>query len=165
MSLYSRRNFLLLLGALPLAACGYQPVLRKGSVARGLQGNLDFNLIDSREGFILLEALEKRFGAGGASARYDVSVELMLEESDLVLTVATGLSRITIDGIAKVKVTDRSTGKEVFSEKIRDVIGYSANEETLATATSRRDARDKLVRSLADMIALRLSASAESWAA
>jgi len=165
MSLSSRRNFLLLLGAAPLAACGYQPVYQKGSVARGLQGNLNFNLIDSREGFMLLEALEKRFGAGGASAQYDVTINLMLAESDLILTVATGLSRVTIDGIAKVKVTDRSTGDEVFGEKIRDVIGYSANEETLATATSRRDARDKLIRALAEQITLRLSASAEGWAA
>jgi LPS-assembly lipoprotein len=165
MSLSNRRNFLTLLGALPLAACGYQPVLRAGGAARNLQGDLAFNLIDSREGFVLLEALEQRFGEGGASAKFDVSVKLVLEESDLILTVATGLNRVSIDGIAKVSVIERSTGDEVFAEKIRDVIGYSANEETLATATSRLDARDKLIRSLADMIALRLSASAESWAA
>ncbi len=163
MSLYSRRNFLLLLSALPLAACGYQPVLRQGGAARGLQGRLDFNLIDSREGFVLLEALEKRLGAGGGAARYGVTVKLMLDESDFILAVNSGLTRITIDGIAKVAVLDRTTGKEIFADKIRDVIGYSSSEATLATATSRRDARNKLILSLADMIVLRLTVDAESW--
>ena len=164
MLLSDRRKFLGLLAVLPLAACGFRPVYKAGSAARAIHGALEFNLIDSREGFALLEALENRLGAGGPNAPYAVTIDLMIEEEDLVLTVATGLVRYTLDGIAKVKVIERASGEEVFSDKLRDEVSYSGNEETLVTNTSKRDAHDKLIRALADQIVLRLSSTAESWA-
>ncbi|MFT5160823.1 MAG: hypothetical protein ACI9ZD_002438, partial [Paracoccaceae bacterium] len=70
----------------------------------------------------------------------------------------------TLNGYAKLVVTDQTTGETVFSDKLRDVIGYSGNEQTLATTTSQRDATDKLILSLAEMIVLQLTSTAESWA-
>jgi LPS-assembly lipoprotein len=164
MLLSDRRNFLFLLAALPAAACGFQPVYQQGSAASSLHGNFAFNLIESREGFVLLGQLEKRLGAGGPSARYNVAVDLTIEEEELVLTAATGLVRYTLNGYAKITVVDQASGTEVFDDKLRDVIGFSGDEETLSTSTSRRDAYDKLVVALADQIVLRLTSTAESWA-
>ncbi len=168
MLLYERRKFLLTLAALPLAGCGFQPVYKQNGAARALHGNLNFNLIESREGFALLEQLESRLGTGGASARFAVTVELVFEETEMVLTAATALitftARNTVIGIAKLSITDRTTGAEVFTDKLRDKVGYSSNEETLASASSKRDAYDRLVQALADQIVLRLTSTAESWA-
>ncbi|MFT4717096.1 MAG: LPS-assembly lipoprotein [Paracoccaceae bacterium] len=161
---FSRRKFLTLLAALPIAACGYQPVLKQGGAAQGLQGNIGFNLIESREGFVLLGQLEKRLGKAGPSARYQAAIDLIIEEDELELTALTGLVRYTLNGYAKLVVTDQTTGETVFSDKLRDVIGYSGNEQTLATTTSQRDATDKLILSLAEMIVLQLTSTAESWA-
>jgi LPS-assembly lipoprotein len=168
MLLYERRKFLLMLGASPMAGCGFQPVYKQSGAARALHGNLYFNLIESREGFALLERLESRLGAGGSAARYAVNVELIFEETEMVLTAATALitftARNTVKGIAKLSITDRTTGAEVFTDKLRDSVGYSSNEETLASDSSKRDAYDRLVLALADQIVLRLSSTAESWA-
>lgn len=164
MLLSERRNILLTFLALPLAACGFTPVLGAGSVARSLQGNLRFNLIDSREGFLLLEQLESRFGTAGASARFNVKIGLNITDNALVLTAATGLTRHTLTGFAKINVVPQATDKSVFSDELRETVGYTSGAETLATESSKKDAYRRLVRALADAIALRLSASAESWA-
>lgn len=163
--LYSdRRKFLIALGALPLAGCGFQPVYQQGGAARALHGDIQFNLIDSREGFVLLEQLEKRLGAGEASARFAANIVLMIEETELTLTAATGLVRTTLNGTIKLTVTDRTSGTEVFADKLRDTVAYSGNEETLVTSSSKRDAYDRLVLTLADQIVLRLTSTAENWA-
>lgn len=168
MLLYSRRKFLTLLAVPPLAACGFQPIYKDGSDARGLHGQMQFNLIDSREGFVLLEALETRLGIGGANAPYAVDVELQIEEDDLVLRVPVGvitlLTRYTLNGTANIKVTRRDTGDRIFSDRLQDTISYSGSEDTLMSSSSKQDAYDKLVTTLADKIVLRLSSTAESWA-
>ncbi len=159
----SRRIFLSFLVGAALTGCGFTPVYRKDSAANDLHGNLEFNLIESAEGFLLLEKLEGRFGSP-VSARFSVSVELMIEEEELVLTATTAVIRYTLDGIAKITVTDSLTGESVFSDRLRDTAGYTGTSETLVTKVSEKDARYRLVTALADKIILRLTSTAESWA-
>ena len=163
MLLSNRRHILKLLAITPVMACGFQPVYKTGGSATALKDNISFNLIDNREGFLLLSHLEKRLGRGSSAAPYRATVELVIEEDELMLTALTGLVRYKLTGYAKLSVVDAETNQEIFNDKLRDVIGFSGNEETLATTTSRRDATDKLVLSLADAIVLRLSTTAQSW--
>ena len=163
MLLFDRRNFLISLAALPLAACGFTPVYKANGAARDLQGAIRFNLIESNEGFALLEQLELHLGTPGPAYKYNAHVELMILEEQLVLTAATAVIRNTLTGIAKIRVTSAATGNQLFSDSLRETAGYTSNAETLTTATSRRDAHDRLVRALADKIALRLASTAESW--
>ncbi len=152
------------LAALPLAACGFTPVLRAGGAGASLPGALRFNLIDSKAGFLLLEQLEKRFGTPDGSARFDVTIALEIKENALVLTAATGLTRYTLTGFAGINVVSRATGNKVFSDELRETAGYTGGAEMLVSESSKQDAYDQLIRSLADRIALRLSASAQGWA-
>jgi len=163
MSSFNRRIFLSFLVALPVAACGFTPIYRQGSAGKSLMGRLRFNLTETREGFLLLEQLEQRFGAGDA-VDFDVIITLKTTEDTLTLTAATSLDRITVTGKAHLSVKSKATGNEVFADDLRETTGFSSNKETAVTAQSRRDAHDRLVKSLADKIALRLSSTAAGWA-
>lgn len=164
MSLFDRRKLLLALAALPVAACGFQPVLRQGGAARGLMGQIKFNLIESREGFVLLQQLESRLGNPALGARFDAEVELEIEEVGMVLTAATEVTRFEVNGKVTITVTDTATGEAVFTDKLRDTTGFTENSETAASNAARRDARERLVLALADQIVMRLTSTAESWA-
>lgn len=164
MSLPDRRSLLLSLAALPLAACGFQPVYRKDGAASRLKGQIRFNLIDSRNGFILLEHLETRLGRPVGEPRFEATITLGTVEEELVLATASSLSRFTLNGRAQVKVTDTQTGTEVFNDSFRETTGYTASAETAVTTAGKRDANDRLMRAMAEQIVLRLTATAQSWA-
>jgi len=164
MSLSDRRTFLAGLGLLGLGACGFQPVLKAGGAARGLRGQIRFNLIESRAGFVLLEKLEKAFGDGGLNARFQAKTELNFEEQELVLIAATSLTRVTLFGGVKVAITDTTKDAIVFEDKIRDVVSFTTSAETAVTIASQQDAKDRLVGVLAERLILQLNATAESWA-
>jgi len=163
MSLYDRRTLLKLLAVAPLAGCGYAPILEKGGAARALQGTLRFDLVDSPEGFALLEALETRFGRAGENARFDVALVLTIDDRALVLNT-TGLERHTLSGKVEIRVLSRRTGDVLFQDILRQTAGYTASAQTLVTRASEKAARRRLVALLADSVALRLESTARSWA-
>jgi len=164
MSSYSRRNLLIALASLPLAACGFEPVYRAGGRAEALHGNIRFNLIESPEGFALLERLENRLGVAGANAPYKAEIELVMEDTELTLVASTGLIRHTLSGYAMLTVRN-GAGDVVFTDKQVETVGYSENLQTVVTYGAKKDATERLTRSLADKIVLRIAASASSWAA
>jgi len=163
MSLSDRRNFLLVLGALPLAACGFTPVYQQGGAATGLTGNIRFNLIDSREGFLLLSALESRLGTASANAPFQAVVTLTLTNRDLTLNAATALQRHDLAATAEISVTN-AAGETVFSNVVRDATSYSTSTQNLANMTSRDAATARLMQALADKIVRQLAVTSESWA-
>ncbi|MCA8867123.1 MAG: hypothetical protein KDA67_00555 [Rhodobacteraceae bacterium] len=164
MSSLDRRTLLLSLAALPLAACGFQPVYREGGAASRLKGQIRFNLIDSRNGFVLLEHLEARLGRPAGDPRFEATITLGTVEEELVLATASSLSRFTLNGSALVKVIDTQNSTEVFSDNFRETTGYTASAETAVTTAGKRDANDRLMRAMAEQIVLRLTATAQSWA-
>lgn len=163
MSLSDRRKFILTMAALPLAACGFTPVYRQGGAARGLMGDIRFDLIETPEGFQLLEVLEGRFGQPRPDARFNAAITLKITAEELILTAATSLSRFTLKADATVTVTEVATDQQTFTDVFRETIGYTSNTETLVTTTAERDARSKLMQGLGEQIASRLAATAGDW--
>lgn len=164
MSLSDRRTFLLTLPALLVAGCKFTPVYKTGGAAKGLVGQIRFNLIESREGFALLEALEARLGRPGANPYYDAQIDLEFVETSKLINPTAEIARIELRVIAKIKVTDNRTRAIVFSDDIRETTGYTTTPETGARTASALSARDRVVKALADSVVLRLTSTAESWA-
>ncbi len=162
MSLSDRRTFLFALAALPLAGCGFTPMLKGGSAGGALQGALHFNLIDSRMGYLLLGALEARFGPATAR-RYDVVIDLDTKEEKIILTAATGVSRFILDGYATITVTPTGAEEATWTGHVHEQVGFSQTAETAASLASRRDAEDRLIAGLAERIATELAAKALSF--
>jgi len=159
-----RRTLLLMLTALPLAGCGFQPVYQQGGAGRSIHGQIRVNLIENYDGFLLLERLESRLGAPAANARFEMTVEMSVTQQEIILDVVKGITRYQLNGIATLSIKDADSGTMVFSDKLRQTTGYSGTSETAQTQAARLDANERLVVALADQIILRLTSTADSWA-
>jgi len=160
---FDRRTLIVSLLALPAAGCGFTPVYKAGSAARTLEGNIRFTLIDSREGFLLLQRLEQRFGRPRTEAPYHATLDLSFSEKELTLIATTGLARHTLSGKLTVALRRQGVDGVLFSDSLRNTAGYTSSVETLVSEAAKQDAYRRLTLSLADRLATRLSASAESW--
>lgn len=164
MLLSDRRNFLFALGALSLAGCGFTPVYQRGTAASVLAGNVLVDLIDSREGFELLERLESHLGTAGPSAPYGLAIELEFEEEGLAISTSNVTTRFTVFGTAEIQVRDTSSGDSLYSAKIELSTGYNATTSTASTIAAQRSAYQRLALDLADKINTRLAITAKDWA-
>ncbi len=160
---FDRRTLIALLPAVLVAGCGFRPVYKAGSAARGVQGNIRFDLIDSPEGFILLEALERRFGRPRPDARYRAALDLSITETELTLVASSGLARHTLSGKISVSIVDSKSGARVFSQSMRDTAGYTSSAETLMNETARQDARKRLALALAALVSRQIAVDSVTW--
>ena len=63
MSLFSRRNFLIVFASVSvLGGCGFTPIYSDGSAASGLSGTIEIIAGKGRENFEMRERLVERFG-------------------------------------------------------------------------------------------------------
>lgn len=170
MSSSDRRSLVLSLAALPLlAACGFAPVHGTGggggggNTASRLRGKVSVLPVDGRAGFALTGRLEERLGRARASAPYELTVTLNMREDDVGLSSDNEIDRFNVIGTAHYQVRHVGTGQPVASGVADNFTSYSATTGTVGTLGARRDAQERLVRSLADQIVTRLMASAPDW--
>jgi len=161
--LCNRRSVLVFLAALPAAGCGFTPVYRQDGAAAGLQGQVRINVIEGRDGYDLVTALEAQLGAASPDARYALHINLDVSEESLILDVLKGITRYTLNGKVKLSLRALDSGKEVFTDKLRETVAYSGTAETAQTDAARRAAHKRLMQVLAERIALRLATTAQSW--
>ncbi|MDG4646813.1 LPS assembly lipoprotein LptE [Roseibacterium sp. SDUM158017] len=162
MSSSDRRSFLALLGALPLAACGFTPVYGPGGTGGAVRGRVDFADPDSALEFSLVARLEDRIGRA-AGAQYLLDYTIRTRESALALTGAEDINRININGTATFTVTDTATGAQVQSGEVTTFTAFASSGSPVATTAARRDAEQRLMIALADQIVSRLLAGADDW--
>lgn len=165
MLLSDRRTFLIGLAATSLAGCGFEPVYKQGGAARDLFGEIEFELIETREGFEMLERLEGRLGAGDASSRFLLAINLETTEEGLAISSENAITRFNVLGTATISVRERLSDEVVFSDALKAITAYSATSSTASTASARRDAYRRLAHALADRIITRVAATSQSWAA
>jgi LPS-assembly lipoprotein len=151
----SRRT--LLVGLLPLAACGFRPALGTGGVAKGLQGQIGFDAPDDRRAFDLVERLEERLGRTRAPV-WRLSYEIVTDTTGLAITPQNATTRFQVDGTVRFKLTDAATGAVADEGRVTGFTSYSAFGTQVSTAAQREDAEARLMRLLADQIVTRLIA-------
>lgn len=161
---FSKRKFLiastLFLG---LSACGFEPVYKEGTAASKLQGAVEFEFQKGRENFVFRERLIERLGNAGPSAPYLLRYKIEISANELVLTSSVEIARYTLSGQVNYELVDQRSGLVVDTAIIASNAAYSATAETFPTDVAEQDARERLVKALADQIMLRLALSAEGW--
>lgn len=160
MSSFDRRT--LLLGLVTLPACGFEPVYGTGGSAEGLYGQIRFETPDDVNGYNLRNQLEDLLGRS-ASARYEMQVSLRLRTESLAITSQQSINRLNVIGTATYQVRDLSTGRVVDRGSVNNFTGYSASGTTVATASARDDAFERLTQILADQIVAQVLATSGSW--
>ena len=164
MSLSDRRTLIFSLAALPLAACGFEPVYAPGSGASTLVGRTSFDTPVNEDTFDLVRQLERRLGRAD-SAQFTLSVVPSVAEEALAIVGSQSITRINIVGSANYSLRDTGTGQVLLSGTVDTFTSYSASGNTASTVAARRDARNRLMISLADLTVTKIEAGADKLAA
>lgn len=147
-----------ILGLIGLGGCGYAPIYGDAEGA-AVRGQFSFETDRSVIGYELESRLADRLGVP-ASPRFVVKVTVSASERAAAITAEGDTARLNIIGKANWSVVDRATGAQLTTGESEAFTSYSATGSTIATQTTRDDARKRLAVILADMISTSILASA-----
>lgn len=154
---YSRRS--LLLGAAALSACGFTPAYGPGGGAARLDGMVEADAPTTRPAYRLVRHLEDRLGRA-AAPRYGLSYAIRINEQPSAISQDNITLRYTLRGEITYALRDLESDEVLTSGKVDNFTSYSASGSTVATQAAERDAHDRLMVILGDMIIARLVAAA-----
>ena len=149
MSSFDRRTFLI--GFAALAGCGFTPAYGPGGSAEGLRGRIRVAGPEDEEGFALVRRLEERLGRGEA-AEYELQADIFLSEEALGFLPDGSISRYNVLGRVRWRLVRLDDGSLALSGIEKSFTSYSATSTTVATTLAERDARRRLMVSIADRI-------------
>lgn len=161
MLLCNRR--IILLGLLPLATCGFDPVYKTDSAASNMLGKISVQVQNSRNSFEFRDRLIERLGFPQDGAPYLLSYTTNITDDDLVVNESDNITRFTLEGVTEFQLIDVRSGAVVYNDTVRSNTSYSATSGTFQTSIAERDANVRLVRDLAEKIVTRLSITAQDW--
>lgn len=159
MSSFNRRAFLIAAAA-TAAGCGFTPAYGPGGGASVLQGRVEVDEPNTRDGYLLVRQLENRLGRA-QTPRFGLSVALDTSEEGLAYTQDAKITRYDLIGKATYALRDLGTGEVLTSGTVDSFTGYSTTGSTVATLAAESDARERLMIILADQITTHLLAAAQ----
>ena len=158
-----RRRFLAIAACGLIGACGFEPVYGPGGAGTVLAGRLRPDAPRTPDEYVLVREIETRLGRADApdlSLGYATSVT----EERMAISSSNITTRFNVIGTVEYRVTDTVSGVVLSSGRVNSFTSYSATGSTVATQAARRDARERLMGILVDLLIARLIADAESLA-
>ena len=159
MWLHRRQTLFALSALVGGAACGFTPAYGPQGGASALQDNMRVAAPERRDGFLISQRLEDRFGRND-SGRYVLTVTPTIQRQGLATSVEGTTNRFQLTGRADFALRDTVTDTVVRQGRVIDFTGFSATGSTVATLATERDAAARLMVILADQIVDRLVISA-----
>ena len=141
-----------MLALLGLAGCGLSPIY--GGTTMTL-GQFAYETEDSVAAFRLRQRLIERLGET-QTPRYVIKTTLDLTQRAAAITEDGDTSRLNVIGVANWSLLDARTGTQLETGTVEGFTSYSATGSTVATQTTRDDARARVGIILADMIVARV---------
>ncbi len=164
MSSSDRRQFLGLIAALPLVGCGFTPAYAPGGAANALTGRVLADAPGDRDGFSFVARIEDRLGLPEAAA-YRLSYQITTSRVDLAVTTEGSILRYNIVGTVVWALSDVASGATLASGTAESFTGSAATLATISAQTAEDDARQRLMRILADQVVTKLIAGVAGWTA
>lgn len=164
MSSSDRRTLLMLLAALPLAACGFAPAYGPGGAARSLLNRVRVDDPTDKDMFDLVARLEERLGRS-RDPGYTLSYDINTREQGQAVAADNAITRYQLFGTVTYRLKDAAGGKVLTEGRADGFTAYSAVGTRVESEASRADARVRLMRILADHIVTQLVASSGRWSA
>jgi len=151
------RNLLLVVSALLLVGCGFQPMYGAGSNA----GMLRSVIIDipghERADQVLAESLRDQFGPRTQGGDYRLSAEIFMSASGLGVGADDIATRMALSMQVLYTLTDAQTGEIVLQDAVRSEASFDLPAQPYAAEIARRDAEERAARDAAQRISLRLA--------
>lgn len=151
MSLCNRRSFLAFGAVAGLAACGFQPVYRKGGSPEALVGAILLPEAVDPVSFAYRERLRRRFGDAGDAATYVLESETALSETGIAITQASDVTRYRVTGETTWKLVERTTGNVVLADRSSAFTGFDATSSAFSAREARKAAKTRLAQELAEL--------------
>lgn len=153
----TRRALLAAMPALLVAGCGFSPLHAPGREALPA---IAVETPPTEAGFALRERLLERLPAGGVP-EWHLAVDLDLAREGAGITRRSAVTRYVLIGEATYSLLPAGGAEPVLTGTVAARTAWSAPASDAATAFAARSAeiaaRDRLARTLADRIALRLA--------
>ena len=158
-----RSTLSLVTSAVLLTACGFRPMYGSGGgeapVLRQELASVFVETIPERSGQLLRNRLIEQLGFGNdpAAPRYTLNVQLSESTSSLGIRedATSSYGRLSIS--ARYVLKDTTTGKAILTDTTRAFSGFTIVDSEYAALTAQRDARQKLLQQLAELLARRVA--------
>lgn len=155
-----RRGFLALAAGAGLAACGFTPVYGPGGGGSRLAGRIRPAAPETTDDYVLVRELETRLDRAGPAAPLALAYTTSVVEERMAISTSNITTRFNVIGSVDYELTDTQTGLSLLKGRVRSFTSYSTTGSTVATRAARRDARERLMTMLADLLVTRLYAEA-----
>lgn len=145
---------------LSLTACGLQPMYAgggSGAVAQGLAG-IDVPAIEGRSGWLVRNALNDRFRAGGSAGnryRLDVRLDEKLEGLGVLGNDTVARERLALR--ARYQLVDAASGNILLDATDATDAGIDVVSSEYAVIAAEQSAEERLATDLADRITARVA--------
>ena len=152
---------LLACAALPLSACGLQPLYAGGASGYVVteMAAIDVPAIPGREGWLVRNALNDRLGGGGAAGaqryRLDVVLDDTLEGLGLLTDDTIGRQRRSLR--ARYQLVDTQSGAILLDATAGSDAGIDVVGSEFATIAAEQTALENLAQEVADQILIRVT--------
>ncbi len=155
---------LALAGLIGLAACQVRPLYAPAATGAGPAAELPAIDVDeplSREEQVFRNELlfDLRGGPEGEGPRYDLVYRLTIRENPILIERGSGVPNAhQLTGGVSFLVKDKATGASLFGASVTAADSYNRSSQSFTNIRSRRDAEDRLAKSLAELARARLAA-------
>lgn len=143
-----------------VSACGLQPMYAgggSGAIAQGLAG-IEVPAIEGRSGWLVRNALNDRFHAGGTAAtRYRLDVRLDEKLEGLGVLGNDSVARERLELRARYQLVDASTGDILLDATDGTDAGIDVVASDYAVIAAEQTAEERLAKDLADRITARVA--------
>lgn len=146
-----------LTGGLAVAACGFTPVYGPGGAGAALYGQVRVMDPKTSDDFAFNRRITERLGPEQA-ARFALDYRLATATVAQAITPDEVTTRYSLNGTASYTLTEGT--REVTRGQVSTFTSYSTTGTTIATLAAEQDARERLMRMLADQVVTRLLAAA-----
>lgn len=155
---WSRRRFLAILAAAPLAGCGFHPLYAGETVGEydPLLAAIKVEPIPDRSGQLLELALREQLNPRGVAVRtrYRLRIGLTLTRTNLGIQRNATSTRAEIRAVADYQLDGNGAS---ISGQANTISYFNLQNDAWAATVAEDDARERAIQDLADSIALRLS--------
>ena len=142
--------------AVMLAGCGLTPVHGVGGIGAGLWGTIRPADPEHLDDFTMVHALEERMGHAH-TPRYRLDYQLDTNEAAHSITRSNDTTRFNVQGTVRYSVIALKSDTVAGQGTVHASTTYLASGSPVATMSSQRDAKARLIRLLALKIVTRLS--------
>lgn len=141
------------------AGCGFSPAFAPGGGAAGLLGQVAPEPASDPDGFAFNKRISERLGPPVDGARYRLAVTREVKTAAQGITANQAITRYALNGTATFALSEAASGRVRVQGTVASFTSHSATGTTIATLTAERDARDRLMRMLADQVVTQLIAA------